>query len=364
MLSFSMQLFAQKKSNNISLVLPFCSKKIIDNPNCYDAQLGNMCREYYQGALIALDSFERAHVPINLSLFDTENDSISLTKILLKPIFRESELIIGPVWQNENKMLANFAKEKGVMHVSPLMTFSKATYDDPNWISANPDVSGYASFLYKYILKQTHDTANIIVVSDKSSFDKNFTGAFKQNISASKTIKIKYIDFEKGIDIIKYLSTSMSNHIIIPSSNEPTLIGVFKNIKDTDDTFNMTTYGFPHWFEFKNPDFDVWQRMNASIITPYFVNYDDECVKKFIAAYRARFATEPTDAAFKGYDQMLLFGYALAVNGKNFISQMDGKTAQTLSTKYHLIRKQNEGSFQNDYLNVIKLEDLKMKKVN
>ena len=111
MLSFSMQLFAQKKSNNISLVLPFCSKKIIDNPNCYDAQLGNMCREYYQGTLIALDSFERAHVPINLSLFDTENDSIALTKILLKPIFRESELIIGPVWQNENKMLANFAKE-------------------------------------------------------------------------------------------------------------------------------------------------------------------------------------------------------------------------------------------------------------
>ena len=364
LLSFSLQLFAQKKSNNIALVLPFCSKKIIDNPNCYDAQLGNMCREYYQGALIALDSFERGHIPISLSVFDTENDSLTLMKILQKPLLKDAELIIGPVWQNENKMLANFAKEKNVFHVSPLITFSKICLDDPLWISANPDVPGYATFLYNYILKQTHDTANIIVVSDKSSFDKNFTGSFKQNIPTSKTVKIKYAEFEKGIDIIKYLSLTTSNHIIIPSSIEPTLIGVFKNIKDTDDTFKMTTYGFPHWFEFKNPDFDVWQRMNASIISPYFINYDDENVKKFIAAYRNRFATEPSDAAFKGYDQLILFGSALSTYGKSFITSIENKTIQTLGTKYHFTRKQTEGSFQNDYLNVLKLEDLKMKKVN
>src|SRR5450631_3672082 len=93
--------FLQKKSNNISLILPFCSKKIIDNPNCYDAQLGNICREYYQGALIALDSFERGRLPISLSVFDTENDSSTLLKILQKPQLKETELIIGPVWQND-----------------------------------------------------------------------------------------------------------------------------------------------------------------------------------------------------------------------------------------------------------------------
>ena len=356
--------FAQKKSNNISLILPFCSKKIIENPDCYDAQLGNISREYYQGALIALDSFERGHLPINLSVFDTENDSSVLGKILQKPQLKETELIIGPVWQNENKAIANFAKERNVFHVSPLMTFSKIRLDDPLWISANPDVTSYATFLYNYILKQNHDTSNIIVVSDKSSFDKNFTASFKQNIPSSKTVKIKYVDYEKGINIVKHLSLTTSNHIIIPSSNEPTLIGVFKSIKDTDDTFKMTTYGFPHWFEFKNPDFDVWQRMNASIITPYFINYDDENVKRFIESYRTKFATEPTDAAFKGYDQMLLFGNSLANNGKSFITSMENKTYQSLATKYHFTRKNSEESFQNDYLNVIKLEDLKMKKVN
>ena len=356
--------FAQKKSNNISLILPFCSSKILANPNCYDAQLGNMSREYYQGALIAMDSFERGKLPISLSVFDTENDSLVLLKILQKPQLKETELVIGPVWQHENKMLANFSKEKSIFHISPLMTFSKTSSDDPTWICANPDIPSYATFLYNYIIKQNHDTANIIVINDKSSFDKNFTGSFKQNTPTSKTIKVKYVEYEKGIDIIKYLSLTIPNHIIIPSSNEPTLIGVFKNIKDTDDTFKMTTYGFPHWFEFKNPDFDVWQRMNTTIVTPYFINYDDENVKRFVIAYRNRFATEPTDAAFKGYDQLLLFGAAIVNEGKSFINLMENKTYESLATKYRFVRKYTEGSFQNDYLNVIKLENLKMKKVN
>jgi len=356
--------FAQKKSNNISLVLPFCSQKILNDPNCFDAQLGNLCREYYQGILIALDSFERAKVPVHLNVFDTENDSMVMLKILQKTMLRESELVIGPVLQNGNKMLTDLAKEKEFFHVSPLMTFSKTKLDDPYWISANPDLPEYATFLYNFIVKQNHDTANIIIVNDKTSFDNNITTTFKQIVPASKTVKIKFVNYEKGIDMIKYLSLKESNHIIVPSMNEPTVTNVLKSIKDTDDTFTMTTYGFPHWLEFKNPDFDIWERMNVSIISSFFVNYDDQSVKNFIEAYREKFSTEPTEAAFKGYDQMMLFGLQLATNGRSMMSVMENKTYPVLSTKYCFNKHKDGGFYQNNYFNVIKISDMKMKKVN
>lgn len=356
--------FAQKKTNNISVVLPFCSQKIMDNPNCYNAQLGNLCREYYQGILIALDSFERASIPIHLTVFDTENDSMVLLKILEKQTLKESELVIGPVSQNGNKMLSQLAKEKEFFHVSPLMTFSKTKLDDPYWISANPDLPEYASFLYNYIVKQNHDSANIIVVNDKTSFDNNITTTLKQIIPSSKTVKIKFLNYEKGIDLIPYLSLKMSNHIIVPSMNEPTVTNVLKSIKDTDDTFMMTTYGFPHWLEFKNPDFDIWERMNVSIISCFYVNYDNENVKKFIETYRDKFNTEPTEAAFKGYDQMLLFGMQLAINGKRMMSAMENKLYPAHSTKYNFSKNIDGGFYQNNYFNVIKINDMKMEKVN
>jgi hypothetical protein len=357
-------LLAQKKATNIAIILPFCSQKILDNPNCFDAQLGNLCREYYQGALIALDSFEKSHVSVHLSVYDTDNDSMNMLRILQKPLLKESELIIGPVLPNGNKMLSDLAKERGFYHVSPLMTFSKTRSDDPYWISANPDLPAYATFLYNYILKQTHDSANIIVVNDKSPFDNNISVKLKQIIPTSKNVKIKFVDYEKGIDMIRHLSSTLGNHIIVPSANEATLTNVLKSIKDTDDMFHMTTYGFPHWLEFKNPDFDVWERMNVSIVTPFFINYDDERVKRFIEAYRDRFYTEPTDAAFKGYDQMLLLGMQLAMNGKSFIAGMENKTYPALSTKYEFRHLKSGESYQNYYLNVIRIEDTRLKKVN
>ena len=146
LLAASLQVFAQgKKANNISLLLPFCSKQILADPNYKDAELGNLCREYYQGALIALDSFEKAEVNVRLSVFDTENDSLTTYKITQKTAFKESELIIGPVRQGGNKVLSQFARKNNVFHVSPLMTFSRTKLDDPFWVSANPDLpSGYS----------------------------------------------------------------------------------------------------------------------------------------------------------------------------------------------------------------------------
>ena len=107
------QLSAQnKKANNVSLLLPFCSKQILANPNYKDAELGNICREYYQGALIAIDSLELAGVKLSLNVFDTENDSLTMLRIMQNVAFKESELFLGPVRQGGNQVLSQFCKKK------------------------------------------------------------------------------------------------------------------------------------------------------------------------------------------------------------------------------------------------------------
>lgn len=360
----AVQLFAQKKAANIAMVMPFCSEKIMANPDCYDAQLGNLCREYYQGALIALDSLEQASVSLRLSVYDTNNDSMVLLKILQKPQLKDAELIIGPVMQGGNKMMTNFVKGRGVYHVSPLMTFSKTRLDDAYWISANPDLPTYATFLYNYISQLTHDSANIILVSDKSSLDKNINSVIRQITPTGKMMKVKLVEFEKSIDLVKHLSLTLPNHVIIPSGNESNINTVLRRIKDTVETFRITCYGFPHWLEFKNADYDVWQRLDMHIVSPFFVDYDNLRVQAFIAAYRERFHTEPSEVAFKGYDQLLLFGTGLAENGKNFITKIDNKPQPALHTRF-LFRRQKEGSsYQNEFLNVIRMDDYKLRRVN
>lgn len=355
---------AQKRTNNVVLLLPFCSKQILANPNHSDAQLGNLCREYYQGALIAMDQLEKKQVPVRLSVFDTENDSMVTVNQLKKMQLKEAELIIGPVMSGGNKVLADFVKGKDIFHVSPLMTFSKTRLNDPNWISANPDLTIYGKLLYDHIHDQYKDSVNIIIVGDKSTLDKNVSPAFKLANTGNKLIKIKSVEYVKGLDLQPYLSTTLSNHIIIPSASENVVNGTLRAIKDTSLFSSITTYGFPQWLEFKTPNYYAWQQANLQIATPFYIDYTREDVKAFIEAYREKFYTEPSEAAYKGYDQLLYFVQELNENGKKFAKKMEGEPQQVLHTTFDFRSQEKESGYQNMYLNWIAIRDFKFVKLN
>lgn len=358
----SLTVLAQnKRASNISVLLPFSSKYIMENANHPKAELGNLCREYYQGMLIALDSFERAKVSIRLSVFDTEDDSMVTVGITQKTAFKESELIIGPVRLGGNKVVSTFSKSNNVYHVSPLMTFSKTKLEDPYWVSANPDLPSYARILFQEIIKR-EPGAKITVIADKSTIGKSIGTAFKQ-LSADKKNNIKVVDYGAGFSITPHTLGNTNNHIIIASTNEQCVTAVLRSIKDTASVAGLHTYGLMQWFDLKNVEYALLQRCNVFIVSPFFVDYTQDAVKQFVQQYRDRFNTEPSEAAFKGYDQLIMLGYAVLERGKKFIEVVEGKTYPMLGTTYYF-SKQKEGWYQNMYLHLLKFEEFSLKKVN
>jgi hypothetical protein len=363
MLCTALTAVAQKRSNNIVLLMPFCSKQILANPNHSDAQLGNLSREYYQGALIALDSLERSNVPVRFSVFDTENDSTIMMNQLKKTQLKEAELVLGPILQGGNKMMADFVKGKDTYHVSPLMTLSKTKLADPNLISANPDLTNYGKLFYQHIKDQQKDSVNIIVISDKSSLDKTISAALRQVSVQQKNVRIRTVEFKRGMDLMPYLSAKYRNHVVIPSTSENTVNSALKSIKDTSLFGGISVYGFPQWLDFKNPDYLLWQQANVTIASPFFIDYEREDVKAFILAYRERFFTEPSEAAFKGYDQLMFFANALNEDGRKFAKKMEGRPQRMLHTTFDF-RQEEKNGYQNMYLNWIAIKELKLVKIN
>lgn len=351
----------QKKATNISLLLPFSSKQLLADANHPNGELGNLCREFYQGALIALDSFERAQISVRLSVFDTEDDSLTTVAVTQKTAFKESELVIGPVRSGGNKVVSVFAKNNQVYHVSPLMTLSKTKVNDPYWIASNPDLTTYAALLLKQITT-LNPAAQITVVADKSVTGKSIGNAFKQLATDAK-LKIKVVDYLPGFTITPHVLTNTNNHIVVASTNEQIVTNILRSIKDTSQVMGLHTYGFVQWLSFTNVDYNLMQRCNAYIVSPFYVNYQHDAVKQFVEAYRSKFKTEPTEASFKGYDQLLLLGYAITKNGKKGVDDLIGKPQPMLGTTYHFV-KQKEGWLQNNYLNLLKLEDYTLKKIN
>ena len=340
---------------NVSLIMPFCSKQIAENPYHSNGELGTVSREYYQGMLIALDSLNTLGYKIKFNVFDTQNDSLLMLKLMAKPAFKESNLIIGPVLQGGNKMLTPFATAQKVYHVSPLMTFSKTKLTDDYWISSNPDLPSFAELIYNHIV-EGKDSLNIVVVSDQSSLDKSFTPAFKKIVPASKKTKIRVVTFSPSLDINMYLSPTLNNVLIIPSAKEQLCNAVLYQVKDSLTIPHIRTIGFQQWLEFKNADIQLWQLRNVEFATTYFVDYKDNATKVFIQKYRERFFTDPSEAAIKGYDQGLYYIGNRYKLGNDFMKQLNDVPQKVLHTTYQFNKSKEGGAYQNHYLNFIRFE--------
>jgi hypothetical protein len=345
----------------ISVLMPFSAKEILSNPNHPNAQLGQMSREYYQGMLIALDSLGmKEKKKIILQVYDTSNDSATTAKILLKPAFQSSDLIFGPVMLGGNKMVSEFAKSKKIYQVSPLMTFSKSKFDDAYWISANPDLPSYANIIYEHIIQQKKtDSIFIFVIGDKSILDKSISPGFKALAKDAKTCKIKILDYNWGLEINQYLSPKWPNHVIIASNKEQNCNNLLYKIKDTTTT-NITTYGFNQWFDYKTIDIETWKRKNLKIVSPFFIEYQDTQVQLFVMQYRERFGTEPSEEAYKGYDQARYFIGLLLQNGKSLFNENKPNVTKMLHNTFDFKKDTKTNQFKSTRLNIIKFENDQM----
>lgn len=348
--------FTQQQPAKVVMLMPFCSKQLIENPNHPNEELGTLCREYYQGALLALDSVGENNLEVKLTVLDTENDSLVLTKQLKSTAVKEAQLILGPVLQGGNKVMSNFLKGKEVVQVSPLMTFSKTKINEPNWVSANPGLARYGSFLAQHIGQFNSDSAILVIVNDKSSMDKTITEAIQK--AAPKSVKIKLIDAAKPAEITAYLKHKGSVHIVIPSATETTVNKVLNQLNDTSLLHHVSVYGFPQWLDFKNTSYLLWQQCHVHLVTGYYVDYTSDAVKSFILAYRERFFTEPTEAAFKGFDQTLFFISKLNEYGpKKLLSKLESEQVPALHTEFTIRQIDEKGGYQNAYVHLLQLKD-------
>lgn len=341
--------------------MPFCSKEIATNPNSHNAELGKLCREYYQGMHIALDSLNKVGDKIIFHVYDTQNDSLVTLKIIQKPEFKASNLIIGPVLQGGNKMLTPLCNDKKIYHVSPLMTFSKTRLNDKYWISTHPNLTSFAGILYNYI--QAHfDTVQILVVSDRSSFDKHVGEGFKSLSPSSKKIIIKTVSYTPTLDVNPFLSATRHNILVIPTHNEQVANNILYQMKDTSMYRNLTCFGFQQWLDFKNADIELWQSRNVIFATTFYIDYANPATRKFIETYREKYGTEPSEAAYKGYDQGLLFIGKRVKKGKDFMEKIADSTFHSIHTPYQFV-KQKSGAYHNNILNFIHFQNDELKRV-
>jgi len=348
---------AQNKSMiKIALLMPFCAEEINQNPNHKNADLGNACREYYQGLLIAADSLKIAGFNIEITVFDTEKDTLKFKKMLNNEAIQNADFIIGPVIKEGQLMMQNFKNKNNSFHLSPLFTFTKTIINDQRAISAYPDLTFYADYFVNYLNKNS-SVGNIVVLVGKDVSDKLLANYLKQIVKPEFPLKVKQIDIAKVTDIYKNLSKENDNFIFIASNDENQINAALKMIADTSNAFKMNTFGLRKILDFNIINTEYWLKSNLHIISPFYIDYSNLLTKKFIETYRIYYETEPNEFAFVGYDQFIMTLSTFVQTNGSFKDLNKIAPHSLLANRYLLKEKNNASGLQNSYLHILKYSD-------
>lgn len=152
------------------LLLPFNLSKIEgDTINSTTTRLKkdkflNLTLDFYSGALMAIDSAKSIGIPVDVSIFDSQEtkNSSNIAAIHQQNNLESADAIIGPFYQNNVEKTAALLANANVAVISPLSKDIGNSF--PNLYQTIPTAETLKKAIFEYIMAKD---GNIIAVVDK-----------------------------------------------------------------------------------------------------------------------------------------------------------------------------------------------------
>ncbi len=221
-----------KEFYDIALVLPFYLDSVYEIPDSVEVsyyQESEIAVEFYNGVVLALDSLKKLGFKANIHVFDDLNDGLRMKDIAHDLIMKSVDLLIGPVFNNNLRIMSQYAKRDSIYLVSPLSPADNITRENPFYIMVNPSVEVHCRKLFDYVVAR-HQKDNIIILSRpgaEQEYADIFKNLLKQYRQASGNYSVQFIDVayvpddsENSIGSSKlnlFLDSAKNNVILVPS---------------------------------------------------------------------------------------------------------------------------------------------------
>lgn len=285
--------------------------------------------EFYQGALLALDSLDKIGIGLDVQVFDTRDKSRSIYKIADSGLLNEVDLIIGAVSGSDYLDLATVAKEKGIPFVSASYPNDGGVTGNPYVIIVNPKLNTHLQAIYNYVLKN-HGTNNLLLMRRKVAADDRVSDVFKALNTAGEgsVLNIKPVVLNTPISskaMELSLDSARENVIICGSLDDAFGRTLLSNAIPLSAKYRLTIVGMPTW--------DGYPELNRSDIKNLPVVYSSsvftqsaihaDWVADFRRAYGFKMYTLPSELAYRGYELTFLFGNLLQAYGRDLIKNIN-----------------------------------------
>jgi hypothetical protein len=312
---------------NVSLLLPLSRNgKVVKN-----------FVEFYQGVLLGLEDIKRSGISVHLSLYNTDATMQRVREIVQSADFASTDLIIGPVYDENMEPVVQFAYENGVAVVSPLSVVEHIS--SPLIYQMTPAPADK----YRKLLEFIAGDKNIVYIATAHP-DKDMESDLRPLLPQSTHV----INYTKGTqdEFERALNRRGENIYIVSCVNEFTVDEILAKISSIQNNIvarsaeplDIHIVGNSLWPRFRsNIDRDLFFKLNLCYVASYHADRSNRLIYDFDGRYMAAFSVSPTLYAYRGYDAVRLFVGASKTAGGALIDRLNDFDKPLLQMRYHFV---------------------------
>lgn len=298
--------------------------------------------EFYQGFLLGLRHVKNEYgYSADLTLFNTDRDPQKVAEIVASDPFRDADLIVGPIYEEELPEVLAHAGRRSVPVVSPLANLAQANSDALFQLAPSP------ARKYEKTADLFGGQKKITLISTEHT-DKEFEREMLALIGERPYDRHTYT-YERGArasNLTQLLENGEDNLLVILAEDEVDVDRILASIASANTNLvsrgrtapRFTILGNARWNRYANLDRTMFFKNRIVFLSTYHAKRDSETIKNFDSEYIKAFGALPTLYSYRGYDVAAIFAPGMFADIEY---DMEGRRYTPLQTTY--VFRQEEG---------------------
>ena len=290
--------------------------------------------DFYRGFLIGLDSVRMAGHSVNLSLYNTKHDYNRVAEIIASGALERSNLVVGPIYEDELIPVATALQGKNIPVVSPLANLTQSVGGHIFQMSPSQN-----SKLEK--VRSMFDGSKRVVIISTDNIDKEFDAEVRSMLrDTSYVVEHKYIyehpsiiekrekerekmreqglevdDTPSPSDMSPLLRGEQPTVVVITANNEIEVDRILAAIASANIALTarsqrvvpFVVFGNNRWNRYRNIDRAILFTNNVTMLSTYHARRSEPKIKAFDKRFVEEFNALPSLYAYRGYDAAVVF---------------------------------------------------------
>lgn len=274
--------------------------------------------EFYEGALMAVDSLRNQQVPISMRVYDSKSRN-SLSNTLKEEDFKSTDLIVGAVKGQEFKDLEAFSGKLKIPFLSATYPNAAGTVQNPSLIILNSTLKTHCVAIQDFAQKK-FTKKNILLIYEGSPQGLHNLDYFKkaqEEMKYSGKDPLDYFEWKEEVttkeDLESHLTKGKTNVILLTTLFPSLSLEIIDQLNSLKEDYSIKIIGMPtledigelKQSKYKGIDFYY------GAVFPYKSQTDYNVLNRLIWRYFEKYSARPDVDALSGFESLFYFGHLL-----------------------------------------------------